>query len=141
MQILINLKYIFNIFDYFFLIGKNKIFLNRKNLKNSKIIVKKGDLIEILYWKFFFFYLVKLNFFLVKINQKNFKPKNIDLSTKTLNSKFSKILNYGYNNFFSKYTFFENDFSTLSFFLLYDNIKIMNNYFSYFYFSLYRWKF
>ena len=69
-QILINLKYIFNTLDYFYLVDKNKIFLNRSVLKNSEILLKKGDLIEIFYWKFYFFYLIKLNSYLFKVNQK-----------------------------------------------------------------------
>ena len=139
-QILINLKYIFNTLDYFYLVDKNKIFLNRSVLKNSEILLKKGDLIEIFYWKFYFFYLIKLNSYLFKVNQKNFKSKNIDLSLRILNNKFAKILNYSYNTIFSKYIFFENDFSTLSFFFVYNNIKLTSNFFSYFYFCLYKWK-
>jgi hypothetical protein len=83
-KIIFSLKYILLINhmllsknDLFFFLKKKIVFLNRLNINNPNKILKQNDIIEFIYFKFFFVYLLKIskilfykNFFFFKFKQK-----------------------------------------------------------------------
>jgi len=138
--------FIYSKIDSNMFLKKKFFFLNRLPVKNLGKILYKNDVIELIFSKFYFFYLLKLknilylkNFFLIK-----FKKKWIDLNKiKKKNSFLSE--NKFFKYFFSKVL--EINFFCLSIFLLKNFIDFLflewkiKKFLIFFFFSLYNWKY
>ena len=144
-HVLLFLKLFLNYSDLNFFLKNNFIFLNRALITNDKFL-NKNDIIEIIYFKFYFIYLFKIfknikNY--EKYNNKNFNYSNLK------NLKKSKIVkNFNSNKFFffSKFYFYESDYKSLSFFFInsnfnfFSNFNYKNSFLNFFLFNLYKWK-
>ncbi len=143
-HVVMMLKYIYNYSDFYYLLKNNFLYLNRKIILSDKYL-KKNDIIELLYFKNFFFYISKINSLIFKKNNlyKNFSYTNIKNLQK---SQTIKLFNNFFFSFFNKNIYYENDFKTLSFVLINKNFCISSflNYkfffFNIFLINLYKWK-
>lgn len=111
------LKLIITYKDLFYLLNNNFIFLNRKRInffKNSFIFLKKNDIIELIFFKYYFIY---INCFFSTIKFLSKKSYALNLNNKK-SFYFSKILFLYLNNYFiyvNKINYIQSDLKTLTF--------------------------
>jgi hypothetical protein len=124
MHILLKSKFIFNYSDYIYLKKKNYLFLNRSSLSLTKqpIFINKNDLIELIFNKYYVFYLIKLNNLFFKLFYKN---NNLFLDMANKKKNITKI--FFFFNLFNNSYIFETCYKTNTIFMINKLLSIKHN--------------
>lgn len=129
-NILINSKFILNYLDYIYLLANNFIFINRKfiKIKNIKLIyINKNVIIELIFFKFYYNYILKIKKFTTFYKNINFNYSNNLFIYK--NKYLKKYINNNYF-FFNKIINLEIDYKSLSLFVLFNYFYNLYNVFN-----------